>query len=85
MIAVHLAQLPQIYDHLQFKDLYGFNNNNDLMLFVEEKFKMERNLLIRNNIEDPCELVNSGNTIIQNLYWQVYQNVQSSDLSSDYN
>ena len=53
----------------------GFDNNNDLILFFEEKWKMERNCLIPNNIEDPCELVKSGNTIIQNLDWQVYQNV----------
>ena len=42
------------------------------MLFVEEKWKIERDHLIRNNIEDPRELVKSGNTIIQNLDRQVY-------------
>ena len=51
------------------------------MLFVEEKWKIERDRLIQNNIEDPRELVKSGNIIIENLYRQVYQNVQSSDLS----
>ena len=50
------------------------------MIFVEEKWKIEIDRLIRNNIEDPCELVKRGNTFIQNLDCQVYQNVQSSDL-----
>ena len=41
----------------------SFDINNDLMLFVEEKWKIERDRLFRNNIEDPYNL--------RNISWKV--------------
>ena len=55
----------------------GFDNNNDLMLFVEDKWKKERDRMIRNGIDDPHKLAKSGNSLIQNINRQVYQNFQS--------
>ena len=48
------------------------------MLFVEEKWKMERDHL---KIDDHRKLAKSGNTIIKNFDRRVYQYVQSSNLS----
>ena len=51
------------------------------MLFVEEKWKIERDCMIWNDIDDPRKLVKIGNQVNQNLDRQVYQHVQSSNLS----
>ena len=50
------------------------------MLFVKEKWHIERDHMIWDDIDDPRKLGKSGNLVIQNLDQQVYQKVQSSNL-----
>ena len=62
----------------------SFNNNNTLILFVEEKWKIERDCMIRNNIDHPRKLVKSSNKVIKNFDQQVQQKITLTSFSINF-
>ena len=58
----------------------GFQMNNDLLFYMERRWKEERDNLIRNNTRDAREWALSGSVVINDLNTENY-GLSSSDIS----
>ena len=58
----------------------GFEGNNDLMLAVERNWKIQRDLLIQQNIYDPKEWAKAGRLVINNESLESNYNIGSYNL-----
>ena len=73
------SEPPHLQPYSLFAFICGFNVNNSLMLYIEQKWKQRRDALINQGNNDLCEWENVGNEIA-NLDYNNYTSIDDNDL-----
>lgn len=73
------SEPTNIRPYTLFSFICGFNGNNNLMLYIEQKFKEKRYSLINNSIIDLCKWENIGYYLL-NLNYNNFNSIDSNNL-----